>query len=51
MENQQNPEQEELKMIEIDIKQFLAAARTYLLDLLPTHQQQELASAPLHKVR
>lgn len=38
-------------MIEINIKQFLAAARTYLLDLLPSHQHQELATVPIHEVR
>lgn len=35
-------------MIETNIKEFLAAARSYLLDLLPT-QHQNLATAPIRR--
>ena len=51
MENQQTLGQEEIEMIELNIKQFLAATRTYLLDLLPTHPHQQLAIVPIRKVR
>ncbi|WP_306604408.1 hypothetical protein [Azonexus sp.] len=45
---EQTTHQEEIKMIEMNIKEFLAAARSYLLDLLPA-QQPQLVVAPVHQ--
>lgn len=48
MEIEQTTQQEKSKMIEMNIKEFLDAARSYLLDLLPA-QQPQLVAAPMRQ--
>ncbi|MCE1238367.1 MAG: hypothetical protein LWW83_00370 [Azonexaceae bacterium] len=48
MEQQRAPEEEDREMIDINIKQFLEAARFYLLGLVPA-QQPALAAIPVRR--
>lgn len=46
----QSRKEEDQEMIDMNIKQFLATARAYLLGLIPT-QQPALATIPLRRSR